>query len=470
MLPLDPRRAAYVVGSLFALAVACDLLWMPIQVSDSLGEILEAQDSTSAWTSFTDTLGATSYLRPFRIAQIKLLFDSASGRYYWLVFRGFHALLLIVAVWLFLRALPISTNVDTAAASFAIVVLVGMHTFRGLVQEAFPINHFLEVVVACLATINLARSRGGIGVDVFAIFIFVAAALTLESGLLVWVVAASAWAVGWRGISARGVALMTMFLAGYLYLRFGYFSTGVPGLTERSSGYLLEMLDANEIQARFGAHPYQFYGYNVLASVGSVLFAEPQAGIFELIDAWLNQRPPARALLPVVSSVLTTALIAWAAYRRARMRTLDDTARFLFVFVAVLAANALISFAYTKDEIMSPAGAFYALATFGVVRWSLLNAAHWKPRARIMAAVVLCTLAAFWTVRSVGVHFKLRSQAAKHQIDWAVLPYNWQRLGLWPDDAAAQRLILQLRQNAIDMRVPNTRVGEPEWPSRLWPE
>lgn len=470
MQQLAPRRAAYVLGSLFALALACDLLWMPIQVYDSLGEILEAQRSESPWMSFTDTLGASAYLRPFRIAQIKLLFDASRGGYYWLMFRGFHALLLVAAIWLFVRTLRISTSLDFAAASFAMVVLIGSHTFRGVVQEAFPINHFLEIVVACLVTINLARSRGGAGVDILAIIIFVAAALTLESGLLVWVVAASAWAVGWRGISARGITVMTVCLAGYMYLRFGYFSTGVPGVSERSSGYLLEMLDPDEIVARFGASPYWFYGYNVLASLGSVLFAEPQAGVFETIGGWLNDRPLVQTLLPVVSSVLTTALVAWVAYRHARTRTFDDTARFLLVFIAVLGANAVMSFAYTKDEIVSPAGVFYALATFGVVRWSLLVTERWRPLARSLAVLFLCTLAVFWTVRSVGVHFKLRSQAAKHQLDWTLLPYNWQRLGLWPDDPAAQNLILQLRRNAIDMHVPNTRAGGPRWPSRLWPE
>ncbi|MGH9257452.1 MAG: hypothetical protein ACRD3C_23060, partial [Vicinamibacterales bacterium] len=297
-----------------------------------------------------------------------------------------------------------------------------------------------------------------------------AAAFTLESGLLVWVVAVAAWAVGWRGISARGIALITMCLAGYLYLRFGYFSTGVPGLTERSSGFWLEMLEPDEIQVRFGAQPYWFYGYNVIASAASVLFGEPQGGIFEAIGGWLNSRPMVQLLLPVISSVLTTALMAWVAWRGARLGAFDDTMRFLLVFMAVLAANAAMSFAYTKDEIMSPAGAFYALAAFGAVRQSLLVTEHSRPLARVAGIFLLCALAVLWTVRSLGVHYKLRSQATKHQIDWVSLPYDWQRQDRWPDDPAAQQLILQLRRAAIDMHVPNTRVDEPEWPSRLWPE
>ena len=158
-----------------------------------------------------------------------------------------------------MRALRVKTMVDFCAAAFGMVVLIGLQTFRGTVQEAFPINHFLEIVVLCLVTLNLAQSRGGIWVDVCAALTFAVAALTLESGLLVWFVAAAAWAVGWRGISVRGLALMTTLLVVYGYVRFDYLATGVPSLAERSSGYLLRMLEPEELQRRFGSQPFWFY-------------------------------------------------------------------------------------------------------------------------------------------------------------------------------------------------------------------
>src|SRR3970040_1032075 len=110
-----PRGALYVLACLFALALACDLLWMPIQVSDSVGEILDARQSPSTWASFTGALGSDAYLRPLRIAQIKALFDLAGGRHYWLVYRGFHALLMIVAILLFLRAPRVQTTTTFGA-------------------------------------------------------------------------------------------------------------------------------------------------------------------------------------------------------------------------------------------------------------------------------------------------------------------------------------------------------------------
>ena len=466
-----PRAAAYALAWVFAIALACDLLWMPVEVSDSLGEILDAQQSVSAWASWTNSFGTEAYLRPLRIVQIKVLFDAAQGQYYWLVYRGFHALLLIAAVMLFVRALRVSTMVDVAASACALVVLVGLYTFRGTVREAFPINHFLEMVVFCLVTLNLTRSRGGFWIDVGATLTFAAAALTLESGLLVWVVAVTAWMVGWRGVSARGLAMMTALLMAYLGVRFFYLSTGVPGLSERSAGYLLEILDPPALQQRFGSQPLWFYAYNVLASVSSVLLSEPQDGTFTAVYSWLHGMPLPRVLIPVATSLVTTALIVWAAARRAWHRIpVDDTARAIVVFLLVLAANATISFAYAQDEIMSVAGTFYALAAFGAMRDALLRAPSLRPAASVACAVLLCTLATGWSVRAAGVHFVLRSQAVKHQIDWVDLPGEWHRDNRWPSNPAQQQLILQLRDDAVQLTLPNTRAGGPWWAGRLWLE
>ena len=466
-----PRAAAYALAWVFALALAVDLLWMPVQVSDSLGEILDAQSSSSVWTSFMGSFGSEAYLRPLRIAQIKGLFDLAQGNHYWLVYRGFHALLIIAALLLFVRALRVSTVTDFTAAACALVVLVGLHTFRGLVQEAFPINHFLEMVVLCLVALNLTQARPSVWIDIVAVLTFATAALTLESGLLVWVVAVAAWAVGWRGVSVRGMAAMTVLVIGYAYVRFVLLSTGVPALSERSSGYLLEMLDPPELQRRFGSQPIWFYMYNMAASVSSVLFTEPQDGIFEMVYSWLHRLPMWRVALPFATSVLTTMLLLWSAVRRLRhARMFDDGARMIAVFAAVLAANATLSFAYTKDEIISVAGAFYALAAYAAVRDAVSTSASLRPAASMACAFLLCALAAGWSIRAVGVHYVLRSQAVKHQIDWVELPERWKRDGSWPTDPAEQQLIHLLRDDAIAFTLPNTRLGRPEWPDRLWLE
>jgi len=374
-----------------------------------------------------------------------------------------------VAVFLFVRVLRVSTLTDFAAAAFALVTLTGLHTFPGTVQEAFPINHFLEILVCCLLALNLARSRGGVWVDAAAAVVFAVAALTLESGLLVWVVAAAAWAVGWRGISTRGLALMTALLLGYACLRFVSLSSGMPALSERRSGYWLSMLEPSELQQRFGTHPLVFYSYNIGTSLMSVLFSEPQAGVFEAVRAWLDDRLLPRVVLQVTTSMVATGLIVWAAVRRGIHRhALDDTARFMLIGVAVLGANAVLSFAYTKNEIMSIAGAFYALAAYGAMRDGLLAAPAMQRLARVALAVLLCLLSVGWTIRSAGVHYVLRLQAFRHQADWAVLPGLWQRNGQWPSELTEQRLILRLRGDAVERVLPNTRIGHPEWPASIW--
>jgi hypothetical protein len=130
----------------------------------------------------------------------------------------------------------------------------------------------------------------------------------------------------------------------------------------------------------------------------------------------------------------------------------------------------VLSFAYTKDEIMSVAGAFLALAAYGAVREALTLGVTLRPLAATGCAVLLCALATGWSVRAAGVHYVLRSQAVKHQIDWVELPGRWQRDGSWPTNAAEQQIIWQLRSDAVQFALPNTRVGWPEWPDRLWPE
>jgi glycosyltransferase involved in cell wall biosynthesis len=464
---LECRTWAYLVAAVFALTIGADLLRMPVQVYDAIGEILDAQRSPSAWASFWGSLSSDGYLRPLRIAQIKLLFD-VSGGDYWLAYRGFHALLLACCFFLFTRALDVRTTTDLAAALVALTVLTGLHTFRTTVQEAFPINHFLEVGVFALIAINLARSRGGILTDAAALLTFAVAALTLESGLLVWVVAVAAWTFGMRGISARGVAAMTALVAGYFYLRFVLLPTGAPEVGERSAGYLLGVLEPDELQRRFSDRLFWFYGYNVMSSMLSVLLSEPQSGIFLATRSWLQGEVPPRVVLAFLSSTVTTGLIGWAAIRGLRQRTTGDGSLPLIpVFVAVLGASAVLSYAYTKDDIMSTAGMFYALAAYAAVRLLLGRAARMRHLTAGVLACVLLVAGTAWSVRSLGIHHILQSQAFKHRNDWAALPGLWQRAGTWPADPRQQALIGNLRSAALATRTSNPRF-EPRWAFAVW--
>jgi hypothetical protein len=465
--------AAYLVAAIIAVSFSYDLMRKPIQVTDSLVEMLDVQQSPSLYATFVDVAQRPAYLRPLRLVQIKALFDLADGHYQ-LVYRGFHALLLIAALLLFTRALRVATWSDFAASVFALTVLTGLHTFRGTVREAFPINHFLEIVVFCLIALNLAQSRSGWWIDVAAALTFVVASLTLESGLLVWVVLVAAWAWGMRGVSRRGLVAMTMLVGVYFWARFVLLSVGTPGLDERDSGYWLTMLEPDDLVRRFGANPIWFYLYNVGASMLSVLFSDPDRGVFQTMRTWLEGGVPARLYLVTVSSAMTTGLIAWVvlARLRGRARTMPvRSEQFLIIFAAVLVANAAVSYAYTKHEIMSVAGAFYAYAAFAAARHAIDHVRLSGPSnaSRAALCVTLAVMASLWTFRSVGVHHMLQSQAFEEQLEWARLDPDKLADRGYPSDARSRALASKLRQEALDIRMANPHML-PSWPDTWWDE
>lgn len=441
---------------------------MPVQRSDSLELILDAQRSPSAADTFVAMLSAPGYMRPMFRAENKLLFDIAGVSSLQWAYRGFHAALLTIGLLLFARGARVTTERDFSAFALAMAVLIGLHTFRGAVGEAYPVNHYLNVAVVCLCTLVLAQSKTSMWVDVAAAAGFVYAVFILETGVLVWVIAVTAWATGWRGISPRGLGMMSAALLGYFYLRFVHYPVGMPGLTERSTGYLFSVLDPPELTRRFGDRPEWFYAYNVATSALSVLFSEPRAGRFVAVQAWLQDALVPRMVIALVSSAVTTSVIAYAALQRWRMRTFDDNARYIVLFAAVLAANAALSFAYAKDEIMLPAGIFYALAAYAAARVAFESMA--APRSAVVAgavAALLVVTSAGWTVRAAGVPYFQRSQAFKQRGDWGELAGERQRAGHHGPPSDADLLIDQLRDDALAAAVPNPRF-EPRWLRLVW--
>ena len=486
------RQAAYGAAAILALTFAYGLMRLPVQMSDSLEQLLNAQQSPSVLAHFATWAQTRAYLRPMFFAEVKALFDLADG-HYWLVFRGFHALLVCAALALFVRALRVRSWDDFAAAIFALTVFTGLHTFRGVVREAFPVSHYLQVVVLCLLTLNLAQGRvaprpdksvlagrsasadrhGGWLIDAAACMTFIVASLTLESGLLVWVVIVAAWACGMRGVSRRGLVAVTVLLGVYFLVRFWLLSVGTPGLDERSSGFLLRMLEPEEIQQRFGSSPGVFYVYNVATSFLSVLFSEPDGGVFEGVCAWMAGDVPPRLYLAVASSCLTTGLIAWvvAVCVRGGARSMrDELGQLLMVSITVIIANAAMSYVYTKHEILSVAGCFYAIAAFVAGRHAL----DWLRReasgaARIVVVVVLASAAALWAFRSIGVHHMLLVQAFKVRNDWARMPAEMPVDDGSPAARQAAALFRQLRRDAVAMPVSNPHLV-PRWVDRWWGE
>ena len=141
----------------------------------------------------------------------------------------------------------------------------------------------------------------------------------------------------------------------------------------------------------------------------------------------------------------------------------------LILFLAVLGANAVLSYPYTKEVVMSPAGMFYATALFVAMRDALrrLSLAATRPAAALVVIPIL-VLSAGWTLRVATLVETLRESAFINRSDWALAEeYEDHTRRQWrsrhPD---AEWLLRQLRQEVIQMPVPQP-YRAPRW-TRRW--
>jgi len=464
---------AWIVTAIMAATVCYSVLRIPLQVTDSLIPMLDAQRSSSVIGAFASGATNAGYFRPLRAAQIQALFELSNGHYF-AAYKGFQAATVLVVFALFLAVLEVDSRQRAAALLFALTVLMGLHTFRGTVWEAYPVNHSLEVVAFCLLALLLARSKAGRWTNAGAALTFIAATFTVESGLLVWVVIAAAWLTGARGISRRGVIVITVLLAVYVAMRFGYLRTGVPALSERSSGFGLQQLDPAELQRRFGAWPYGFYAYNVLSSMLTVLFSEPRAGIWTTAAEFARGRIAAGTIINIVSSTVTTAVIGWFVVARRdawTRRAFERDDQIVFVSLAVIVANAVISYGYTKDEIMGPAGVFYALAACVGIVFVLRTLASPKPRSgegglgprSRLASVALAVFMASsgWVVRTAGLHYQMNMMTFYDRNEWVYVDDWLVRQQSVPTTEAGKALVHQLREDALERAAVNPYLLSP---------
>ena len=459
---------AWVAASLMAAAVSFSLLRIPIQVPDSLVVMLQAQAAPSA--ALSNFIGEQGFLRPVYMSQTRLLLDAAGGEHYFLIFRGFHVALVAALFALFVLATRVRTRSDFAAFAFALVVLTGHHTFRGNVWESYPVNHYLEIAIFCLGALVLSQSRGGWWTDLLAPVLFLLASLTLESGLIVWVVFLVARLAGLRGVSWRGVAIVTIAMAAYFYLRFAYLGSGTPELDDRAMGFGFGRLDRADVVARFSDAPYILYIYNVVSSVLSVLLSEPRGGTWDMTRRWVAGDVTPSVVVSFVSALTATGLILWFAGVRFRLwlaHTFEHADRLVLVCLAVTAANAAICYAYTKDEVMSTAGVFYALAVFAAARTALARFVR-IPRSLLASAaltLLLLVASATWAIRATGLHYHMYYAGYYLRNEWATVEVWLREQRVEPTTEEGTRLVETLRSAAIEMPALNPYFL-PRWAER----
>lgn len=433
---------------------------VPIQLTDGASNMISVADS-GLWDLFVGKASNVGFLRPLMWPPYRLVMDLSGGAYFaW--FKGIHVAQVLVLLALLLRWLRVKTATDVVAFAFGVAVLVGGHTFVGTVREAYPINHFLAIAI-CVTGVAVLAAEPHRGLnDALAVLLFVYAALTLESGLLVWVASVAAYVLGWRGISGRALAVLSAAVAAYFAARFGWFHNGTPALLERTSGFGFGMLGPDEIQQRFGDRPLVFYAYNVCAAVLTQLVAEPRGGVYRFVRGVVAGPVEPWTVVNVVAASGATVLVSVAAWtRRARWRYgLTHEDRVLLMWPVLLLANAVFCYAYVKDVVLSAAGVFAAAAAAVAMREVLNRASAWSLRpGPIAATILLAALSSAWAVKFIGVHYSIRKEAISVRKEWAWVDQWLERQEIVLDTPAKRGVKARLESAAL------TSDPAPPWPS-----
>lgn len=469
---MRPATLSWILAALITLPLADSLFQIPVQVSDSLEPIVTAVKYPTLRALVTESVRfSPTTLRPMRYMQARWLVDvaDAAGMTYNAVFRGVHVVLLFALVALFTAVVRVRDWIDLGAFGIAFPVFIGIHTFVAVLQEAFPVNHYAEVACCVLAVLMLGQHRPR---WFFAPLLCLLLAFTLsvvESGVMVWIAVIACALAGTRGITRGSVIATTGVLAIYLVARY-VLDIVSPGIGGHGSGVGATFYSPEQLVERYGAHPLGFMTYNVIGGLASLLFSEPRQGVYSLV-IWREGGPLHPVLIiNLTSSIIATALLVWYAGAHLRVgRTAWSDRDRLFVAACVVAgANAALTVAYIKDEIISSGGVSYAVATF-IASAALLATI---PRRSLVSSALVGLLlvggAALWTFRAAGAHYVLRYHAFTARNDWAEVLREDRRED-WPEDPHILDITRRLRNEAIERRNASPSFM-PRWADRYWVE
>jgi hypothetical protein len=451
--------AAAIIASVFGVFIAN----MPLQLSDMLQNMLAAEQ-----TSWTNTLAPLFHpearWRPLNPITLKFFYEISQGHYF-LVFKTVNIAMVAALLLLMARMMRVSTTVDFAAAAISLYVVIGLHTFYDLIVEGYPLFNHLVPVLATIICLNLAYSKGGLLIDTAAIICFLIAVLNVETGLLIPVVLVTAYALGWRGVSQGALAVILILTLGSVGLHLSEFGSG-HSLITNPSGFGFGRPEPEELQAIFAGRMHWYYLHNFVVSLLSVLFAEPQHGVWSWVHSLAGGRPVAvNRWVEIASSGVLTGLIALYAIRRARVwleLDISHSDRLVMLAFPVVVANAALSFAYLKNVTLATAGLFWALAGYAAVRDVLYRLTQpSQPTWRVnLAVIMLMVLSGAFVLRSLSAHYLMWDEARHSQYAWVIAYPNPARYH--PTTEGGRALAQQLRSLALTMPVP-PRPFIPKW-------
>src|SRR6185436_9841923 len=156
--------------------------------------------------------------------------------------------------------------------------------------------------------------------------------------------------------------------------------------------------------ALFAHAPWLFWGYNVAATLMTVLASEPRVGRFQFIEGLLRGNVQPWLWLHVLSSVATTCAVGIVLLC---MRTLTQRDRLIAAFGTILIlGGSLLGFLYTRDRIGLPGGIGYAMLVY-VAASAVLERQAPRPQ-RVAASLVVAILGACWLIRVGETYVTIR--------------------------------------------------------------
>ena len=470
MTTLEPRtwrRRAFVAAAILSASIAYVLFHSPFEVGDTLNTLLRL-DVQRLGDIFSSDLATTGFVRPMTVVTSKVIFQTAQVLHVdlFLAYRTFHLACVTVILFGVVAVLDVASFETCTLAVLALAIVIGSSAFRQAVAET-ELNMKLIMVTSCVVALLLTSRRRREWTDAAAILLAAYAMFANELGLLVSVVLITGYLVGFRCVSRVGVAIVSALLLLYIYLRFVKLNVGLPELAERSSGYGFSIRSPQELQEIFGANRLPFYAYNIVSSAMSVLFAEPSNGVFRLVRGLMLDKATAGMITATIASTSATIAIVVHAARRFRAwvafdLTYDD--RLFLVALALMAANAVISFPYLKDVTMVPATTCFAVA-ISVALKDLVTEIDLRRVPIGSAAAILVLVAALsigWTLRGFSFYVNMRTQAYKAQADWVSLDEFVRRGQLEMQDERQRGFVEHIRDEMIGMPVPHV-YRDPRW-------
>jgi hypothetical protein len=215
------------------------------------------------------------------------------------------------------------------------------------------------------------------------------------------------------------------------------------------------------------SHLYYFYLYNVVSAFASVFLSEPISGRWMQTQRVVDGGIDPMVATNIISALVATGLLVRFAIARRRdwvARHFDHHDQLVILCLAVAFGNAAMCFSYVKDEVMSTAGVFYALAVFSAMRHALMTWGRTPRRTAAGTAVVVILFAgsAAWTIRTTGSQYQMLRIGTVDRYEWAHVDEWLAQQNQTPITAQGARLVRDLRDEAMRTR-PLSLLAVPRW-------